>query len=55
MIIILEQTNNELINLYNFYKSQENPPDLMYDIKSFLLEEEGIDVDKITSKYSGSD
>ena len=39
--------NTELINLYNFYKSQENPPDLMDTIKYFLLEVEGIDPDKI--------
>jgi hypothetical protein len=39
--------NSQLIDLYHFYKSQENPPDLMEAIKSFLLVVEGIDPDKI--------
>ncbi|TMS41072.1 MAG: hypothetical protein FGO69_09390 [Methanobacterium sp.] len=42
-----KKLNTELINLYNFYKSQETPPDLMVIIKHFLLEVEGIDPDKI--------
>lgn len=41
-----EELSKELINLYNFYKSQKNPPDLMDMIKSYLLEEEGIQVDE---------
>ena len=36
----------ELITLYNFYKSWENPPDLLETIRWFLLEVEGIDPDK---------
>lgn len=46
---------SELLNLYNFYKSQKNPPDLMHTIKWFLTDVEGVDLDKITPGGSGGD
>lgn len=43
-----EELNNELINLYNFYNTMDNPPHLKNTIKNFLLEVEGINPDEIT-------
>lgn len=48
-----EDLNTELINLYNFYREQENPPDLMEDIKSFLINVEGINPDTIEATEGG--
>ncbi|MGP8024558.1 MAG: hypothetical protein ACLQG5_08790 [Methanobacterium sp.] len=42
-----EELNIELINLYNFYKSQENPPPLINTIKEYLINFEGINPDNI--------
>jgi hypothetical protein len=42
-----KELTTDLITLYNFYKSWENPPDLLETIRWFLLEVEGIDPDKI--------
>lgn len=50
-----KELNNELLNLYNFYKEQENPPGLMNTIKTFLIEEEGINPDEITPGNLGGD
>jgi len=50
-----EELSKELINLYNFYKSQKNPPDLMDMIKSYLLEEEGIQVDEKSGQSTTGD
>jgi hypothetical protein len=41
-----EELDKELINLYNFYKSQENPPRLMNTIKDYLINSEGINPDE---------
>lgn len=53
MIDMSKELNQELISLYNFYKSQENPPDLMNTIKTFLIEEEGVNPDETTLASGG--